>query len=203
VLLTRTQFSQQAKEIPSNVHVVIVFPEEERQAVEGSRGKSFEEEIQNIDTENQDGVMIVVYDDKSGDLQGQCCPMSLEKEFSEEKIRKLIHNDRFLVLKRNVGVNDGQRKAIGDFLQLPELPDSPPIIPPDLQPSDPSRDQPLSTHQTGWLGLSLIYSWIRNQVRTVEYKELFFIAALATSYMVSSLCIADRKLCSLVYYVYL
>jgi hypothetical protein len=34
---------------------MIVLPDEERFAVAGSRGKLFEEELQRIDTDNQDG----------------------------------------------------------------------------------------------------------------------------------------------------
>jgi hypothetical protein len=65
---------------------MIVFPDDERQAVKKSCKKSLEEEIQRICTETQNRVMIIVYDDESGHLQGECRPTSLEKEVTEKDI---------------------------------------------------------------------------------------------------------------------
>jgi hypothetical protein len=89
-------------------------------------------------------VMIVVYDGKGGDLQGRCCPMSPEKEFSEKKIRKLIHNDRFLVLKSNGLVNQEQQGAIRGFLELAEPPANRPLGYPEGNPGDIIAEKPAS-----------------------------------------------------------
>jgi hypothetical protein len=88
--------------------------------------------------------MIVVYDGKGGDLQGRCCPMSPEKEFSEKKIRKLIHNDRFLVLKSNGLVNQEQQGAIRGFLELAEPPANRPLGYPEGNPGDIIAEKPAS-----------------------------------------------------------
>jgi hypothetical protein len=66
--------------------------------------------------------MMVVYDDKSGDLEGQCYPTNLKKQLTEEEIiGKLTYKDRFLVLKHYASVNQRQKKAIRSFLESLKL----------------------------------------------------------------------------------
>jgi hypothetical protein len=147
LLLKRTEFCGKVEEINSDVRVIIAFPDEERSAVTGSPGKSVEEEIQRVHEKNEDGAMIVVYDEESGDLEGKCCPMSLREKSTESKIlEKFISKNRFLVLKRNVSVNKGQQRAIRDFLQLPEPPPNGPF---DNLLDDPVGEKP-ENGKTSW-----------------------------------------------------